>query len=221
MSVFVGAKHCFALFVEWYNRRVYQRNNVVIYSVPPTLRDQPMQRVMIVGSGGSGKSTLARQLGAILSIEVVHLDRHFWQPGWVEPPQDQWRKVQAELVQRSQWIMDGNYGATQDIRLAVADTIIFLDMPRWLCLWRVLKRRIQYHGRSRPDMAPGCVEALDWKFVKWVWNYPSRRLQILHNLEQYRGQGRVVVLQDRAQVRKFLTIMQREKATISQTVDHH
>ena len=147
----------------------------MIYSVPPALCDQPMQRIMIIGSPGSGKTTLARQLGALMGIEVIHLDRYFWQPGWVEPPRDEWITKQDRLVQRPQWIMDGNYSATQDIRLAVADTIIFLDTPRWLCLWRALKRRVHYHGRSRPDLPPDCPEALDWTFLRYTWSYPSER----------------------------------------------
>jgi len=158
----------------------------MLYSVPPPLHNQPMQRIMIVGSPGSGKTTLARQLGATLSIEVIHLDRHFWQPGWVEPPHDKWIKLQQRLVQRPSWIMDGNYGATQNIRLAVADTIIFLDMPRWVCLWRALKRRVQYHGRSRPDLPPDCPEVLDWVFLQYVWTYPQdRRPKIMQRLAEH------------------------------------
>ncbi len=183
----------------------------MIYSMPPALRDQPMQRIMIVGSPGSGKSTLARQLGAILGIEVVHLDRHYWQPGWVEPPRDEWIKVQERLVQRPHWIMDGNYNATQDIRLAIADTVIFLDMPRWLCLWRALKRRVQYHGRSRPDLPPDCPAVLDWTFVRYTWLYPAtRRLRIMQRLAESRLSKRVVVLENRAEVGKFLIAIQRE-----------
>lgn len=52
-----------------------------------------MQRIAIVGCGGSGKSTLARQLSAILGIEVIHLDAFYWQPGWVEPPKEEWRRA--------------------------------------------------------------------------------------------------------------------------------
>lgn len=187
----------------------------MIYSVPPALRDQPMQRIMIIGSPGSGKSTLARQLGPLLGIEVVHLDRFFWQPGWVETPRDEWRAVQERLVQRPEWIMDGNYSATQDVRLAVADTIIFLDVSRWLCLWRTTIRRICYHGRTRPDLGEGSPERWipDWQFLRIVWSYPSiRHLKIMQCLAEHRASKRIIVLEGRAEVRKFLHAMQRERA---------
>ncbi|HIP70753.1 MAG TPA: hypothetical protein EYH05_05085, partial [Anaerolineae bacterium] len=63
-----------------------------------------INRAIIIGSSGSGKSTLARQLGASLELPVIHLDRHFWHPGWVETPLDEWRIEVARLVQRRQWV---------------------------------------------------------------------------------------------------------------------
>ena len=59
-------------------------------------------------------------------------------------------------------VMDGNYGGTLEPRLARYDTVVFLDRSRLLCLWRVVRRKLAYHGRSRPDMAPGCVERIPW-----------------------------------------------------------
>ena len=93
-----------------------------------------MKRISIVGSGGAGKSTFAHQLADILHLPVIHLDALYWQPGWVATPQDEWRDKQQQLVQQECWIIDGNYTSTLDVRFAVADTIIFLDFPRFRCL---------------------------------------------------------------------------------------
>lgn len=128
------------------------------------------QRIMIIGSGGAGKSTLARQLGERLDLPVTHLDREYWQTGWVAPPKAEWDARVAELVAGDRWIIDGNYGATLGVRLAAADTVIFLDFPRLLCLWRVVCRFLAYRGHSRPDMAPGCPEQLDREFLYWIWH---------------------------------------------------
>ena len=152
-----------------------------------------MERIALIGSGGSGKSVLARELGTILDISVIHLDSLFWKPGWMETPRDEWTKIQEDLVQRETWIIDGNYGGTIDIRLAASDTIIFLDLPRTICLWRVIKPWLQYIGRPRPDMAPGCPEKVDWEFVKWIWSYTNaRRPLILERIDQYRD-GRTII----------------------------
>jgi adenylate kinase family enzyme len=87
-----------------------------------------MKKIILIGSGGSGKSTLARKLGDKLEIDVYHLDALFWKPNWEGAPKDEQRKVQNDLVKKEEWIIDGNYGGTMDIRLNAADTVIFLDI---------------------------------------------------------------------------------------------
>lgn len=166
-----------------------------------------MQRIAIIGSPGAGKSTLARQLSARLGLPVIHLDAAYWRPGWVETPKDDWEQTVRGLTQGESWIIDGNYSRTMDIRLAAADTIIYLDFPRHLCVWRVLKRAIQYRGRTRPDMGPGCPEKLaDRDFLAWVWNYPSRsRPDTLQRLADCREAGKTVIrLCSPRAVRQFL-----------------
>ncbi|BAZ51479.1 topology modulation protein [Nostoc sp. NIES-4103] len=160
---------------------------------------------MIIGSGGAGKSTLARELGSILGLEVIHLDTLYWHPGWVETPKLEWQSIIQDLTLRESWIMDGNYSGTLDIRLAIADTVIFLDFPRMLCLWRVIKRSWQYAGQSRPDMASGCPERLTWEFLKFVWTYPiTRRPNILNKLSQLPPNQQVIILHKPEEVREFV-----------------
>ncbi len=168
-----------------------------------------MKRVLVIGCGGSGKSTLARHLGSLLDISVIHLDSLYWRPGWVETPREEWRALVQDLVRRDCWIMDGNYSNTLDIRLPAADTVVFLDFPRLLCLWRVVKRRWQYAGRSRPDMAPGCPERLSWQFIRWIWSYPGRRPAILRMVQEYAQGSRVFRLRSPAEVKRFLEGLER------------
>ncbi len=163
------------------------------------------KRIAVIGCCGSGKSTLARQLGEVLKLPVIHLDRHYWQSGWVETPEPLWRQTVIDLVQGPTWIMDGNYSNTFDLRFPAVETIIFLDFPRWLCLLQVLKRIRQYRGRTRPDMAAECPERFDWDFLLWVWNFPRRsRPKILQALNRYAENRQVIVLYRPADVQKFL-----------------
>jgi adenylate kinase family enzyme len=168
-----------------------------------------MQRIVIIGSSGSGKSTLARELGRKLDLPIVHLDKHYWHSGWVSTPDPIWQEKVAELVQGEQWIMDGNYRSTLDVRLQAADTIVFLDLPRWVCTHRAIKRRIEYRNKMRPDMAEGCQETLfkpDFpEFLLRIWDYPNRaKPDVEKHLFELDPRKRVIRLNSRATANKFL-----------------
>ena len=166
-----------------------------------------MKRILVIGSGGSGKSTFATKLGQLLNLEVNHLDKFYWRPGWVEPSREEWLQTVTELINRDSWIIDGNYGGTLEVRIQRCDTIIFLDLPRVLCVWRILKRNLRYRRGGRPDMAEGCVEKVDPKFVAWVWNYSRRsRPRVLQLIREHADGKRIVWLRSKADVRKFLLI---------------
>jgi adenylate kinase family enzyme len=165
-----------------------------------------MRRILVIGSGGAGKSTFATRLGQLLDIEVIHLDKLFWRSGWVESPRDEWVRTVTELVNRDSWIMDGNYGGTLELRMQSCDTIVFLDLSRLLCVWRIVKRNLRYRRGGRPDMAEGCHEKLDPEFVSWVWNYPRRsRPKVVELIRSHADGKRVVWLRSKGEVEKFLS----------------
>ncbi|MBD0320422.1 MAG: DNA topology modulation protein [Gemmatimonadetes bacterium] len=164
-----------------------------------------MRRVIVIGSGGAGKSTLATRLGEITGLPVHHLDAFYWRPGWVESPPEEWSRTIAALAAEPVWIMDGNYSRTLDQRLAACDTAIFLDLPRTLCIARVIRRRLRYRGRSRPDMAPDCPEQVPPEFLRWIWRYPiDRRPAVLRRLAEVSHEKRVVHLRSSREVERFL-----------------
>lgn len=120
-------------------------------------------------------------------------------------PKDEQRKVQNDLVNNEEWIIDGNYGGTMDIRLNAADTIIFLDIHRTICVYRAFKRMIQYRNKTRPDMGEGCEERIDLNFLIWIWNYPkTKRPDILRKLEQLSEDKQVIILKSPNEVQRFL-----------------
>jgi adenylate kinase family enzyme len=164
-----------------------------------------MRRVLVIGSGGAGKSTFAARLAGITRLPLIHLDALYWKPGWIEPPKEEWASTVERLLPEPTWVMDGNYGGTLEARIAAADTVIFLDLPRLVCLARVVRRWIRFHGRSRPDMTPGCPERLNWEFLRWIWTYPEkRRPKILQRLGRLRPDQRAVVLTSTAAAAAFL-----------------
>jgi len=164
-----------------------------------------MKRILVIGSGGAGKSTVATRLAQLLDLEVNHLDKFYWRPGWVETPPEEWTQIVTDLINRDSWIIDGNYGGTLELRMQRCDTIVFLDMPRLLCVWRIVKRNFRYRRGVRPDMAEGCREKLDPEFVSWVWNYSRRtRPKVVKLIREQANGKRVVWLRSNAEVNKFL-----------------
>ena len=131
-----------------------------------------MKRVMIIGCGGSGKSTLARQLGEKTGLPVVHLDQIWWAPGnWKHTSREEFDEILKAEMEKPQWIMDGNYNRTLELRLERADTVVYLDYSWWVCLFSWMKRVITNWGKARPDMAPGCAEWFDPEMAGWIWDF--------------------------------------------------
>jgi adenylate kinase family enzyme len=162
-----------------------------------------MDRVLVIGCAGAGKSVFARRLSDFTGLPLIHLDREFWQPGWTPPARDAWRQRVRDLAAGPRWIMDGQYGGSIDLRLKHADTVVFLDMPRWLCMTRVLRRTVRHFGRTRADMAPGCPERVDREFLAYIWNFErEHRPRVQASFVGFPGQ--VIVLHSPASVRAYL-----------------
>ena len=174
-----------------------------------------MNKVVVIGAGGAGKSTFAKRLAGRLAIEVIHLDQCYWQPGWVQPAEEEWRRTLEQLLVRESWVMDGNYSGTLARRLEVCDTVIFLDLPTSVCLWRAFKRAMAHFNRTRPDMAPGCPERIDPSFLLWIWNYRRcSRPKVLRLLREYEKRGQVVTLRSGVEIEQFLSTVGLHKEAV-------
>ncbi len=177
-----------------------------------------MERIMVVGiSAGAGKSTFARRLGEILGFPVVHLDTLYWKPGWVEAPVQEFRAAQEKAVQEESWIMEGNYSDTFEIRMRCADTLIYLELPLYVCLFRVMKRRVMNAGKTRPDMTPGCKEKIDWDFLKFILTtYYPRKKKMQKRFGDFKGideNNMVIELKSKREIRQFLENLEARKTS--------
>jgi adenylate kinase family enzyme len=163
-----------------------------------------MDKIAIIGSPGAGKSTLAQQLGESLNIEIIHLDRYFWRPDWREKPRDARIEILKDLVRKERWIIEGTYLDSSEPRLNTADTIIFLDIPLWLCLHRLMKRHREYHGRSRRDIPEGCTDKLTLHRMLKVLAFPLHdRRTLMQKLRNYKSK-QIIWLRSRKEVEDFL-----------------
>ena len=175
------------------------------------------RRVLVDGMMGSGKSTLARALAARTGLGVIHLDVHYWEPGWVRPSDHEWRERQRELLAGEAWIIDGNYGETLSLRLERADTVVFLDTPWWLCASRAFVRGLRKPAGEMPE---GCTDSLgrrvrdEWGGMGRIWRH--RRAEPEHarsELVRHGSHATVHVLRSRRDARAFLDAVRLAEAS--------
>jgi len=169
------------------------------------------RRVVVTGMAGSGKSTFSRALSAKTGLPVIHLDFHFWKPGWVEPSENEWREKQRRLLAGDDWIADGNYDGTLELRVERANTVVYLDTPWWVCASRAFVRGIRRRpvGFQLPD---GCDETAlrrlrdEWSLAGRIWRvHRSERERELGIVSRYENRVVLHVLRSKREVHDFLS----------------
>ena len=164
----------------------------------PCHMSMEVERICVLGCAGAGKSVLAAKLSALTDLPVISLDQAYWLEGWVRRPDHEWRRRYEELASQDQWIIDGIYLGTMERRLASADTAIYLDVPRYLCLFRVLLRTIRWWRRQRPEGPTGCRERFDRDFFHYVWNFRNKdHPRILAALTRHSSICKIVVVRNK------------------------
>lgn len=164
-----------------------------------------MRKIAVIGGSGAGKSTLAKQLGSQLNIPVYHLDDIFWKPGWNSIERSKLIEEQKIILQNDSWVIDGNYSASMDIRLHDADTVIFLHYKTIRYLYGVVKRRIQYHKKTRPDMGKDCEEKLDLEFLNWVYQFNKQKAPGIHQKLQQLQDTNIHIFKSPKESRQFIS----------------
>lgn len=162
-----------------------------------------MRRVLVLGPPGAGKSTLALRLGARLGLPVYHLDHASFRPGWVQVPVGDFTAEVGRLAAEPSWIIDGNFLEVIEPHLRAADTVIYLDLPPWITVLRILRRTLNTYGKTRPDGPVGCPERVDLGFLKYSWTFNRvERAKNLGFVDAFAG-GKLI-LRDAASVKRFL-----------------
>jgi adenylate kinase family enzyme len=171
-----------------------------------SLGSWPVDRIAVVGCGGSGKSHLSRSLGALLGITPVHLDGLFYDQDWKPLDPELFAVLQRDLVTAPRWIIDGNYAGSLPIRLQAADTVIFLDLPGWICLWGIAQRRLRHRGGQHQDI--GVYNRITWDFVRYVHRYRRQTAPRVRQLiADHAETAQVIVLRRRRAARDYLAVV--------------
>ena len=159
-----------------------------------------MQRVLVLGSPGSGKSTFAHRLAAAAGIPLMSLDALYWKPGWTPSDPATFKSRVKDAAMNERWIMDGG-----EFRRDRADTIIWFDLPRHVCMSGILGRIAKSYGRVRPEMAAGCPEQFDLEFFRYVWTFrKEQRIALIAYLDGRRTDQKLLRFTERAEANSYL-----------------
>lgn len=164
-------------------------------------------KILLIGHSGSGKSTLATKLATQYQIPLLHLDTIAFAPHWkLRPSKNIVADLKEFLNQHDNWVIDGIYSKHLfERRLEEADVILYLNFNRWTSLYRILKRRIAFHGKVRPSAPSGCKERLDKQFLCYALFHSRRpeRMQFFDDIcQKYRK--KVVILTNQREIEAFL-----------------
>ncbi|MCM2292858.1 AAA family ATPase [Allorhizobium sp. BGMRC 0089] len=167
-------------------------------------------RVMVVGCSGGGKSTLSMRLCKRFCLDFISMDRDFfWLPGWKARAREEQRALISQKITQERWLMDGSNPSSFDLRLPRTDIVLWVRMPRWLCLLGVYRRSMQNYGKTRISMAAGCVEKWpDREFLSYIWNFERKHAPIfIRNFDLYGPHVPVLVLKSRRDVARLLDLV--------------
>ncbi len=165
-----------------------------------------MKKIIVIGCPGSGKSTFSRQLHNITKIPLYHLDMMFWNEDKTTVEKSVFLEKLSEVLKKDEWIIDGNFSSTMEMRISMCDTVIFLDYPVEICLDGVEKRR----GVKRPDM-PWIETEEDEEFTEFIKTFNvSRKPAILALLNKYKEKN-ILIFKSREEADGFLNKCEEQK----------
>lgn len=158
-----------------------------------------MKKVIIIGCPGSGKSTFARKLSEKLSLPLFHLDLLFWNSDKTTVSKDVFRERLNNILIKDEWIIDGNYGSTMELRISACDTIFFLDLDADVCLSGIYERK----GKQRPDM-PWIETEDDEEFLQFIRDYNTNsRPKVIELLNKYSNRD-IFIFKNRNEAEIFI-----------------
>ena len=158
-----------------------------------------MKKIIVIGCPGSGKSTVSRALHIKTGIPLYHLDMMYWNADKTTVEKSVFLERLSVVLEKDEWIIDGNYGSTMELRIAACDTVIFLDYPLDVCLDGIKERR----GKPRSDM-PWIEIEEDSEFIEFIKNYnEQQKPKVLELLKKYSDKN-IIILESREQADAFL-----------------
>ncbi|MFA4931256.1 MAG: AAA family ATPase [Patescibacteria group bacterium] len=159
------------------------------------------QKILIIGISCTGKTTLAKELSQQFNLPVYHYDQFGWKNNWQEVDKKTVNQEFTQIAKRKQWVVEGWLEPAASLLLKNADLVLYLDYSGFLAFIGGLKRWWQYRGRTRPELAPGCIETFNWEYLKVMWHQSERPYieKAINGFEE-----KVIRIQNTAELKQFI-----------------
>ena len=159
-----------------------------------------MKKVIVIGCPRSGKSTFSVKLHEITHIPLFHLDMLYWNSDKTTVEKAVFIRRLSDAMENDEWIIDGNYASTMELRLEACDTVIFLDYPLETCLSGVRERM----GKPRSDM-PWTETKEDKEFIDFIKRFESEQKPLILKLLEKYSHKKIHIFKSRDEANYFLS----------------
>lgn len=165
---------------------------------------QSFKRIAVIGLPGSGKSTFSIKLGRILKIPVHHLDKHIFD-GKHRRDAQEFLLAKEALIKQESWIIEGCSIKTLEMRYSRADIVIYFDLPRLLCLFRIFKRQFNFDKQLEDT---GCLKGINWALIKYIWTFDRDKRPIINELKKKYPEVDFIIFKRSNDAEAFQTLLQ-------------
>ena len=162
-----------------------------------------MKKAIVIGCPGSGKTTFAEKLHKHTGLPLYYLDAIWHKPDKTHISREMFDQRINEIFSENEWIIDGNYKRTIEIRLQQCDTVFMFDLPTEVCLQGASERI----GKERYDL-PWLEKEFDPEFKQFIIDFPKDTLPYIYKLlEKYKSEKQVVIFKSREEADGYISKM--------------
>ena len=167
-----------------------------------------MKRILVIGCPGAGKTYFSKALAKKLSLPIIHMDNLYWHEDKTSISTEELKAKLQPYLEKDEWIIDGNYHKTLEMRLPYATDVFVLDLSRTECIQGILDRIDQ----PRDDIP--WIEREDdaTELIAWTADYGFRTKDEEMALLEKNKHLHVHIIKSRQEMNEYLEKLVKQNA---------